>query len=106
MAVLVLIELAGTMAQCAEVLVKMDLGGKTAPHGIFHVAAEDGKGGLFISEKTSSRVVRWSRRECGLPTSSFKRCTRWSYLPMNAEQPERDSARERLPRWQRSCIDD
>lgn len=49
MAVVVTLEMAkATTAQYDEVVEKMNLGGKTAPQGIFHVVAEDGQGGLII----------------------------------------------------------
>ena len=49
MAVVVTLEMSkATTAQYDEVVEKMNLVGKTAPHGIFHVCAEDGQGGLII----------------------------------------------------------
>ena len=58
MAVVVTIEVANmTTQQYDEVMGKMDLGGKMAPHGISHVCAEDGQGGLFICDTWESAEV-------------------------------------------------
>ena len=58
MAVVVTLEIANaTTQQYDEALAKMDLGGKAAPHGIFHVCAEDGQGGLFICDTWESAEV-------------------------------------------------
>ncbi len=55
MAVVVTIEVANSITQqYDEILGKMDLGGKTAPQGIFHVCAEDGQGGLFMCDTWES----------------------------------------------------
>lgn len=51
MAVVVTIEVStGTTQQYDQVLEKLNLGGKTAPQGIFHVCAEDPAGGIFICD--------------------------------------------------------
>jgi hypothetical protein len=55
MAVVVTMELAtATTEQYEQVVEKMNLGGKTAPNGIFHVCAEDPAGGIFICDTWES----------------------------------------------------
>ena len=55
MAVMATIEVPNmTTQKYDEVMEMMDLGGKMAPHGIFHACAEDGQGGLFICDTWES----------------------------------------------------
>lgn len=51
MAVVVTVEIPNaTTQQYDQVVEKMDLGGKAAPHGMHHVCADDGAGGLFVCD--------------------------------------------------------
>ncbi len=55
MAVVVTMQLAtATTEQYDQVMDKMNLGGKTAPNGIYHVCAEDPAGGIFICDTWES----------------------------------------------------
>jgi hypothetical protein len=73
MAVVVTMEItSGTTAQYDQVIEKADLGGKTAPHGIFHVCAEDPAGGLFICDT-------WESAE------AFDEYARTQIMPLMAE---------------------
>ena len=68
MAVVVTMQLAtATTEEYDRVLDTMNLGGKTAPNGIFHVCAEDPAGGIFTCDtwETEEAFQTFARDQIG-----------------------------------------
>lgn len=68
----VVMEFPGTIEQYDQVMEKMQLGDKVAPNGIFHVCADNGRGGVQI-------VDVWETPE------AFQKFTDEQTLPITAE---------------------